>query len=87
MRALFVTGQFTKDFQKIPDGMHDTVDGVTQMLRKNPLDKTLTTRKLHGMSDNVWRVRIGIYRLVYIFDKTSITLLRIRHRKDVYKHI
>lgn len=44
-------------------------------------------RKLSGFSD-LYRIRIGDYRVVYQFDQTSDTLLIawIGHRKDAYKY-
>ncbi len=49
--------------------------------------RPLGTRKLRD-SENLWRIRIGDYRVVYeINDKGKIIIiLRIKHRKDVYKH-
>lgn len=40
-------------------------------------------------SDDFYRVRVGVYRIVYKFDTASneIFILRIRHRKDVYKDL
>lgn len=42
--------------------------------------------KLEG-DDNLWRVRIGDYRVVYeIHDgKLIVLVLRVGHRKDVYR--
>ncbi|MBI2052397.1 MAG: type II toxin-antitoxin system RelE/ParE family toxin [Candidatus Sungbacteria bacterium] len=54
------------------------------MLKLNPVDAALKSKKLK-VGINLWRVRVGTHRLVYSFDRDSLTLLRIRHRKDVYK--
>ena len=42
--------------------------------------------KLRG-DDNLYRCRIGEYRLVYSIDdsKQKVVITRIRHRKDVYR--
>lgn len=42
--------------------------------------------KLAG-DDNLWRIRIGNYRVVYeIYDDQLIVLvLRVAHRKDIYR--
>ncbi|MBN1309861.1 MAG: type II toxin-antitoxin system RelE/ParE family toxin [Anaerolineae bacterium] len=44
------------------------------------------SKKLHG-SDHIYRIRIGDYRVVYEVDAVSriITIIRVRHRKDVYR--
>ena len=44
-------------------------------------------KKLKGSKDNLWRIRIGDYRVVYII-KDKIQIIDIQkagHRKDVYK--
>ena len=44
-------------------------------------------RKLKGTNENLWRVREGDYRIVYLIaDKIEvIEIRRVRHRKDVYE--
>ncbi|HVT56846.1 MAG TPA: type II toxin-antitoxin system RelE/ParE family toxin [Thermoanaerobaculia bacterium] len=43
-------------------------------------------RKLVG-SENLWRIRIGEYRVVYSISDSQrwIDVIAIRHRKDVYR--
>jgi mRNA interferase RelE/StbE len=43
-------------------------------------------KKLKG-EDNAWRIRVGDYRIIYsIFDDILIIeVIRVSHRKDVYK--
>ena len=42
--------------------------------------------KLAG-EDNLWRIRVGSYRVIYTIDDDKITILvlRIAHRRDVYR--
>ena len=42
-------------------------------------------RKLHG-EENLWRIRIGDYRVIYaIYDKKRIVdIIAVRHRSEVY---
>jgi len=44
------------------------------------------SRKLRG-SENLWRLRVGDYRIVYGIDDSArvVDVLRIRHRRDVYE--
>lgn len=44
------------------------------------------TRKLRGY-DDVYRIRVGVYRILYSVenDKLIIIILKIGHRKDVYR--
>lgn len=43
-------------------------------------------RKLVG-SDNLWRIRVGDYRVIYGIDDTRriIDIVAIRHRRDAYQ--
>jgi mRNA interferase RelE/StbE len=44
------------------------------------------SRKITG-SKNDWRIRVGDYRIIYEIDARAeiIRVMRIRHRKDVYR--
>ena len=44
------------------------------------------SRKLQG-EQNLWRIRIGDYRIVYSVDDRQriVDIARIRHRRDVYR--
>jgi mRNA interferase RelE/StbE len=43
-------------------------------------------RKLRGYKD-LWRIRVGHYRVVYIIDddRKVVSVTRIAHRRDVYE--
>ena len=43
-------------------------------------------RKLRGYKD-LWRIRVGDYRVVYIIDddRKMVSVTRIAHRKDIYE--
>ena len=53
-------------------------------LAENP--RPAGTRKLRGYTD-IWRIRVGDYRIVYIIDgeNRTVTITRIAHRRDVYE--
>lgn len=53
-------------------------------LSTNPLPSGV--KKLHG-GDSTYRIRIGDYRVVFeVFaDRLVIVVIRVRHRKDVYR--
>ena len=42
--------------------------------------------KLNG-DENLWRIRIGDYRVVYEIhdDRLIVLVLRVAHRKDIYR--
>jgi mRNA interferase RelE/StbE len=43
-------------------------------------------RKLRGYKD-LWRIRVGDYRVVYIIDddRKTVSVTRVAHRRDVYE--
>ncbi len=43
-------------------------------------------RKLTG-ADNLWRIRVGDYRIVYEIedDRLVVLIVRIGHRRDIYR--
>lgn len=55
-------------------------------LRENPIPAGI--KKVRGYNDH-YRIRIGEYRIVYhVATKSAvITIIRVRHRKDVYRSL
>lgn len=60
---------------------------ISLKLIENPLDRTLNIKHLTGFK-KVYRVVVfSDYRMIYTYDENSVTLLRIAHRKDIYKSL
>lgn len=49
-------------------------------------DPRAGARKIQGQT-NLWRMRVGEYRIVYGIDEgiVTVTIVRVAHRKDVYR--
>lgn len=68
------------------------MDAKTQERIKNVLDRflshpqTVDLKKLKGSSD-MWRLRVGEWRIILRFDRKQEVLyvLRIRHRREAYR--
>ena len=73
-----------KALQKLPEKVQQRIALAAGELAAEPRPKGCV--KLEG-EDNLWRIRVGDYRVVYtIEDKKLIVLVvRIAHRKDVYR--
>lgn len=84
MRNIFATPQFRKDLAEVPRDIFARADTALSVLKLNPTSISLRSKKLK-IDKNLWRIRVGTHCLVYSFNKDSVILLRIRHRKDVYK--
>jgi mRNA-degrading endonuclease RelE of RelBE toxin-antitoxin system len=88
MRELLVTGTFRHDFRKLKCTTQEAVHTAVELLRTDPAHPTLDTKKLKGHTRPVlFRVRIGAYRIVFSHTRTTLTLYRACHRRDVYKRL
>ena len=83
---LEVAKSVEKDFKKISRDMRSQIFVAIEELASNPFPES-KYKKLKG-TVNSFRLRVGNYRILYDVDGRSmiITIYRVRHRKDVYKH-
>ena len=85
MREIQKTTVFTMDLQSLTSIIREEIWKIVCLLQENLFDRRLNIRKLEGYK-NVWRISFKkSYRLIYTFDKANIYLLRVRHRKDIYR--
>ena len=80
---LVVTPAAQRDLKRLPPYILKRVDICILSLVENA--RPHGCRKLTG-SDNLWRVRVGNYRIIYtIQDKELvIIIIRVRHRREAY---
>lgn len=73
-----------KDLRKIPTEIVSRIVEAVHDLREEPRPQGAV--KLSG-SERTYRIRVGDYRIIYdIFeDIILIEIIKVRHRKDVYK--
>ncbi|MEO6671767.1 MAG: hypothetical protein ABIN36_19945 [Ferruginibacter sp.] len=77
---------FSKDLdivssKSIKNSLSKTIE---LMESANSLDQIPNIKKLKGHK-SAFRVRIGDYRLGFLFENYTISLARFVHRKDIYK--
>ncbi|MBI2611325.1 type II toxin-antitoxin system RelE/ParE family toxin [Candidatus Gottesmanbacteria bacterium] len=79
---ILYTKTASKDIQKLDRIVKSQIKKKIEIYIKNPLHyaKRLTDPRL-----GTYRWRIGNYRIVFDIDRENIIVLRIRHRRDVYK--
>ena len=70
-----------KDFKRLPEQYKILIRNALQKLSDN---KHLDIKPLRGEKD-IFRIRIGRYRVLYIQIKDVLLITRIAHRKDAYK--
>lgn len=61
--------------------MHDRIIRKIQTLADNPT----SGKHLVGPLKGKWSLRVGEYRAIYEFDKRTICILTVSHRKEVYR--
>ena len=77
---------FFKDLKKLPKEIRERLDKVIGMIQNDPF--AVSAKKLVGHVQ-LYRYRLGDYRLVYYLDteKNKILFLLIAHRKEVYREL
>ena len=73
-----------KELRKLPVAIFKKAAQSIDGLSKNPRPKG--SKKLKGSDENMWRIRIGNYRVIYIIEDTIkvVNIRKIGHRKDIY---
>lgn len=82
MYQIEVTRAARRDLTSLPKSVFKRVDAKIQSLAEDPHPRG--TKKLE---DNLFRVRVGDYRIIYqvVSDTITIDIIRVRHRREVYR--
>lgn len=74
-----------KEIQKLPSSIVTRIVPAIEGLSKNP--RPTGSKKLAGSKENIWRIRVGDYRVVYLIaeEVKIVEVRRVGHRKDIYK--
>ncbi|MCD6118103.1 type II toxin-antitoxin system RelE/ParE family toxin [bacterium] len=71
-----------KDLKKID---HSEADLILKKITSELSKQAEKLPELKGQFAGLRKYRIGDYRIVYVIIDDSVLILRIKHRKDVYK--
>ena len=76
-----------KEYKLLPKSVRLRVDQALEILSIDPLSEVLRFKKIRG-KENHYRIRVGDYRIIYSPQTTTliVRVIRIGHRKDVYRH-
>jgi mRNA interferase RelE/StbE len=82
--TLRVAASAQKELDGLEDSLFARVDRKILALSENP--RPAGCKKLRGHKD-VWRIRVGDWRVVYIIDDAAekVTITRVSHRRDAYR--
>jgi len=80
--ALSFTPTFYNEQLNLPQSVQRKIWKVLKVLQSDPISAQGDAKKLKGYTNNVYRVRIGDYRLFYSFAQGWVKLLSVRKRDE-----
>lgn len=81
------TSDFLKTAKKLPANVHDKLVKQIGTLEQNPFHSVLHAKPLAGQLAGFYSFRITRdWRVIFYFlNELSVKLIRVGHRKDIYK--
>lgn len=79
---LVYTARATKDIQKLDKEIKERIGKTLLRYKEDPLRYS---ERLADSSLGTYRFRIGDYRVIFDIDGNCIVILRVGHRKEIYK--
>ena len=80
--AVSIADTFLNELLNLPQNVSKKVSKAVKILEQDPLSAQGDAKKLKGYKNNIYRVRIGNYRLFYSFGQGWVKLLSIRKRDE-----
>jgi len=83
---LYIERRAERDLKKLETSIFTQIVRKIKELADNP--HLQGSKKIAG-SQNDWRLRIGVYRVLYEIDtKTkTIKIMRVKHRREAYRNL
>lgn len=82
MYKTILTKSALKDFKKIEEDIQKTIKNKLTLYQSDPF---AYATKLTNSEIGNYRFRIGKYRVIFDIDDDRIIILKIGHRKEIYK--
>ncbi len=84
---LTITRQFEKDtIRELDKPAQRQLKIILEELQDaTSLSETPGVKKLKNFP-NAYRLRLGTYRIGFTFEKNTVTLVRVMHRKEIYRY-
>ncbi len=76
-----------KDLERLDKSMRERILTELKSLSRSPLDSKRDIKKLKGIGKNIYRLRVGEFRIIYFLSDIKLVVLRIIDRKDLIKII
>ncbi|MHB8261824.1 MAG: type II toxin-antitoxin system RelE family toxin [Bacteroidia bacterium] len=84
MYQVVIKKSAAKELESLPKKVLLPVTQAIVKLSDNP--RPAGCKKLKGQIENIWRIRVGDYRVVYEIKDTVkiVDIQKVGHRKDIY---
>lgn len=84
---VLIDKSFAKDIESIDNKkvLHALVELIEKIRKKEQISQIHHCKKLKG-TKNAYRIRLGDYRIGFVFNGQDIEFIRFLHRKDIYNY-
>jgi mRNA interferase RelE/StbE len=82
MYKILLTKRALKDIDKIEINSQNKLINKIKILVENPYTHS---KKLSSPVIGMYRLKVGDFRVIFDIDEDNIVVLRVGHRKDIYR--
>jgi mRNA interferase RelE/StbE len=84
MYQVIIKKEALKELKLLPKQTVVAISVSIEQLSENP--RPVGCKKLKGSNENLWRIRIGDYRVIYLIEDVIriVNVRHIGHRKNIY---
>jgi mRNA-degrading endonuclease RelE of RelBE toxin-antitoxin system len=81
------TNRFSRDIRRLEQNIQHEAFEISKLLAKDIFDSSLNVKQMTGFRGIYRVVVIRDYRMIFSFDDESLYLLRIGHRREIYRNL
>jgi len=86
-RKIQRTNRFGRDVRRLPQNVQAEAFQTSLKFSADIFDKSLNIKQMTGFR-GIWRVVVvRDYRMIFSFDDENLYLLRIGHRREIYRRL
>ena len=85
MYKIIIKREALKELERLPRRISAFITAAIELLSNDP--RPIGCKKLKGANENLWRIRVGDYRVIYLIEDTVriVNVRKIGNRKDIYE--
>jgi mRNA-degrading endonuclease RelE of RelBE toxin-antitoxin system len=81
------TNRFGRDVRRLSQNIQSEAFNISQLLAADIFDSSLNVKQMTGFRGIYRVVVIRDYRMIFSFDDENLYLLRIGHRREIYRNL